>query len=226
MDDSSDIEETDGAEPQPATDDMPSPTDHGAEQLPAAGSASMSAVSSNLLPKQAKPYMGSAAEEQELINLQNLENTAGMSADTPPSGHVEINNAHQLLNALDPYFGTFVPKLIRAITKSGDDAMVLSQILYWHDYGKDGRPRARKLVAGKRYVYKTHAELGGELGIPAGRVKDSLKRLRQAGFIETKYKFAEGGRTSHIRPLIQNIAAATTKALSKLATNTDSKQVK
>ncbi len=106
-----------------------------------------------------------------------------------------------------------IPRLIRAITKSGDDALVLSQILYWFDHGKDGRPRARKFVEGERYVYKTHVELGGELGIPPGRIKDSLKRLRQAGFIETKYKLAKGGRTSHVRPLIPSIAAAMTKAL-------------
>lgn len=226
MDDSSDIEETDSAEPQAATDDVPSPTDQGAEQLPAPGSASLSAVSQDLLPRQAKPYMGAAAEEQALVNPQNLENVAGTPADTPPSGFVEIKNAHQLLKALDPYYGTFVPKAIRAITKSGDDAMVLSQILYWFDYGKDGRPRARKMIGVDRYMYKTHAALGSELGIPAGRVKASLKRLRKAGFIEIQYKLADGGRTSHIRPLIPNITAATTKALSKLATNPDSEQAK
>ena len=212
MDDSSDHNETDGAEPKAVPDNDTPGMDLGAEQLPAPGSASLPDILQGLLPRQAKPYMGSAAEESMSTSPLSLDDESGTPITSTPSGSVAIKNAHQLLDAAKPHFGTWVPRLIRAITKSGDDALVLSQILYWFDRGKDGRPRARKFVGGERYVYKTHAALGSELGIPAGRVKDSLKRLRQAGFIDTKYKLAEGGRTSHIRPLIPNIAKAMTKA--------------
>ncbi len=204
MDDFSDNNEMDGAKPQAVPDNDTSGMDPGAEQLPAPGSASTPVVPTNLLPQQAPRYQGLAIQEQERADSSSAQNTPA----TPPHRQFNIETAEQLLTSLKQETGLWVSPLIRGITQTGDDALVLSQILYWHAHGLDNRPRARKMIGGVRYLYKTHVQLGRETGVPARRVKKSLERLKKAGLIEVRYAFAEGVRTSHIRPMVPVIVEA------------------
>jgi hypothetical protein len=198
MDDSFDIEETDRPEPQAVPDNDTPGVDPGAEQSRAPESESPPVVPPNLLPQQAPRYLGMAIQEELRADPWIAENTPA----TQPHWQVTIETAQQLVTSLKQEPGLWVSPLIRGITKTGDDALVLSQILYWHAHGKDNRPRARKMIRGLRYLYKTHVQLGKETGVPARRVKRSLKRLQKAGFIEVTFAFAEGVRTSHIRPMV------------------------
>jgi biotin operon repressor len=91
-----------------------------------------------------------------------------------------------------------VPRLVRGITKNGDQAIVLSQILYWFDSDKSGRPRAQIWRRGRRWFFKSHAEFAQETGIKPRQVRACLQALQRKGFIEIGYFLANGQRTSHI----------------------------
>jgi hypothetical protein len=95
--------------------------------------------------------------------------------------------------------GTFVLAMVREIVSSGDEAMVLGQIMFWFDHGPNGQPRCGALKKGKRWLYKSHADFSVELGIPERRIRRCLDKLENAGFIERDYFRANGQRTTHIR---------------------------
>lgn len=84
--------------------------------------------------------------------------------------------------------GACVPvlRVIREITESGDDAIILSQLIYWFRRGSDGRRRVRVFHAGEYWVCKTAKEWEEDTGIPKRRVSRSLERLRRQGFIKTE----------------------------------------
>jgi hypothetical protein len=147
MDDSSDIEETDSAEPQAVPDNDTPGMDPAAEQPRAPESESPPVVPTNLLPQQAPRYLGMAIQEELRADPWIAENTPAI----PTHLQVTIETAQQLVTSLKQEPGLWVSPLIRGITKTGDDALVLSQILYWHAHGKDNRPRARKMIRGLRY---------------------------------------------------------------------------
>jgi hypothetical protein len=94
--------------------------------------------------------------------------------------------------------GIWVPRLVRQITENGDQAIVLSQALYWFDDDRRGRQRANIFRNGRYWFYKTHEELGEETGLTAARVKACLGALKRLGFIEIDHFLAEGMRTTHI----------------------------
>lgn len=108
--------------------------------------------------------------------------------------------------------GVWLPPLARRITDNGDQAICLSQVLYWFDKDKTGRRRARCFKNGRYWVYKTHAQLGKETGISPARVKVCLKALEDKGFIIRAYCLANGLRTTHISVEAEHVFQAMTKA--------------
>jgi hypothetical protein len=89
--------------------------------------------------------------------------------------------------------------MVREIVDTGDQAMVLGQIMYWFDHGPNGKPRAGTLKKGKRWLFKSHAEFSIELGIPERRIRTCISHLKNRGLIELAYFRANGQRTTHIR---------------------------
>lgn len=101
--------------------------------------------------------------------------------------------------------GVFLPRLIRMITKQSDQALVLSQILYWHDNGSDGKTRARVRIDGETWLAKQHSEMADETGVPERQIRECLKWLKKAGYIKVRFKFFSGVKTCHMRPELTRI---------------------
>lgn len=91
--------------------------------------------------------------------------------------------------------GTFVLREFRRVTGHGDDALMLSQIVYWFRRGKDGKKRAQIFQDGHYWVAKTAKEWERELGIPLRRIRRILVRLRTLGFIVTQESGFAGTKT-------------------------------
>jgi hypothetical protein len=111
--------------------------------------------------------------------------------------------------------GTFVFAMVREIVNSGDEAMVLAQIMFWFDHGPNGKPRAGTLKKGKRWLYKSHAEFSVELGIPERRIRTCISKLKKDGLIEVAYFRANGQRTTHIRLNVTAVYEAMLKLRNK-----------
>ena len=79
-------------------------------------------------------------------------------------------------------------------------AVVLNQLRFWSQRGKrdDG------------WVYKTHEELGDELGISKKQVMGAYTSLEEAGYIETKVMQVSGRPTKHFR-LLQKVTLESDK---------------
>ena len=100
-----------------------------------------------------------------------------------------ISGLSELVGLLtEPDFGggcVLVPAPLRRITKTGDQALCLAQIIYWfRPASSNGKPRARIFKGGKRWLAKTHEQLGEEVGLSGRQVKACLSALRTLGLIE------------------------------------------
>lgn len=101
--------------------------------------------------------------------------------------------------------GVYVPRLLRQITSNGDQAIILAQILYWFDKGKNGKTRATAMWDGERFVAKSHKEFAIEVGMTARHVKACLAALRKDRLIRTDYHLWDGHKTSFIQPVVGRI---------------------
>jgi hypothetical protein len=121
-------------------------------------------------------------------------------SDVQPAGNVtgESIGIRRFMQNLRCDGGVFVPWRLREITNSGDQAMVLAQVLYWFDLDREGQPRARVQRRGRRWFYKSHAEFSLEIGMSPRQIKTCLQALRERGFIEIDHFMANGQRTTHI----------------------------
>lgn len=147
----------------------------------------------NLLEKQPQPHL--PPDSQFFHSSSEEENAIYAEARLPAT-------IHEIMIALkEDSRGVWVARLVRKITKTGDQALVLSQIMYWFDHDRNNRPRARVMRAGKRWMYKTHAEMARETGMKPRQAGACLKWLCEQGMIEVQYWMADGKRTTHIRPI-------------------------
>lgn len=127
-------------------------------------------------------------------------------------------NLHRLMDNLKKMDGgVWMPKMVRQLTNTGDQAIVLAQILYWFDYGTETEgaeqlPRAGKWRDDKRWFYKTHREFAEEVGMKPRQVRAALQWLKEQGFIEVEYHLAQGGRTTFIHLDFDATFAAMRKA--------------
>lgn len=81
------------------------------------------------------------------------------------------------------------------------DAMLFSQIMYWHEPSKEtGETRLKKLDDdGYLWLYKNHSDWYKECRIKTQTVRKCLERLKKSGLIKYKLSGAEGNATPHIR---------------------------
>ena len=101
------------------------------------------------------------------------------------------------------------PKL-RGICGSGDEALILNQLVcYWFARDKRNRIRARITKSRSRWVAKSHKEWSDELGMTPKQVRRSIAALAKDGFVECRTWRFYGKNTTHLRPLVSNIAMAT-----------------
>lgn len=114
-----------------------------------------------------------------------------------------LNDVDQVLKVIDqPEIGAStvaVRILLRPIVNSGDQAIVLSQLLYWYAPGQDRRRRLRVYKHGKMWIAKSYKELGQETGLDERQVRQAVDALVNKKFVERgRYKF--GGKTMcHLR---------------------------
>jgi hypothetical protein len=106
--------------------------------------------------------------------------------------------------------GVFVSHQIRRIVATGDQAIVLSQVLYWLDHGRNDEPRARIRRRNKLWFYKSHADFAYETGLKPRQVRACLAALQRRKYIELAYFRAEGQRTTHIHLNLGNVYEAIT----------------
>lgn len=112
----------------------------------------------------------------------------------------------KLLAFLREEKGVFVPRLLRRITRTGDQAIILAQILYWFDTSKKTRrPRAKAWRDDELFLAKSHKEFAIEVGMTARRVKDCLTSLRKQGLIRIEYHRHYGTKKSFIQPVVGRI---------------------
>lgn len=101
--------------------------------------------------------------------------------------------------------GVMVHNEIRRIVKNGDQAIILSQIIYWMSPGASGSIRAKARFNEKRFVALTHEALGSQVGMSARRVKTCLGELKKVGLVEIEHHRWNGVRCSYIRPVAETI---------------------
>lgn len=103
-----------------------------------------------------------------------------------------------------------VSSKLRRICSSGDEALILNQLIcYWFARDQDNRIRARVPKAGHRWAGKSHKEWADELGMTAKQARRCIEALAKKGFVEVKTWRFDGHNTTHVRPLISEIARAT-----------------
>ncbi len=106
----------------------------------------------------------------------------------------------QLVDGKNGSGGTFVPKEFVRITGHSDDAILLSQVVYWFRKGRNGSQRARLgKVGDHRWVAKTAKGWEAELGIPVRKIRRSINRLRARGYIITKGGGFDGKKALYYR---------------------------
>lgn len=90
-------------------------------------------------------------------------------------------------------------------------AMLLSQVLWWAQPGKNGKPRMQFKRDGHRWLVRADAdpEWWDECRLSKKQVIQAKTRLRQAGFIETIRVHSEGKWVSGVRPLLDTVSEAT-----------------
>lgn len=80
-----------------------------------------------------------------------------------------------------------IPRAFVEYTGTLDAALLLSQILYWSDKGRNG------------WFYKTYAEWTDELVLSKYQVNKAVNILKNKGILETKIKRANGSPTLHYK---------------------------
>src|SRR5207249_4428199 len=134
--------------------------------------------SPSLLPQQGTPY-GTQPLDVPCVE-DDCDTRVEEASGQPPT-------VADLMRWLREQPGTWVSCYVRMITKSGDQALVLAQILYWFDNGKKGTPRSTLRRNGKVWMAKTHQQLGEEVGLKSRQVKTCLSTLKTAGLIEVEH---------------------------------------
>lgn len=88
---------------------------------------------------------------------------------------------------------------IRMLGGNGNDAILLSQILYWNMPSKEGQTKLRVRRDGEVWLAKAHKDWEGETGINEHTARKSIERLKKRGLIETRVMKFAGNPTVHIK---------------------------
>jgi DNA-binding transcriptional ArsR family regulator len=107
----------------------------------------------------------------------------------PDFGMAEFNVSHH---------GVTVYAAMVRMTQSANAALVLAQVVYWFEDGKNGYTRLRVYKNGKWWLAKSHDEFAGETGLTSRQVRAALDKLRNLGLVSTEVRVFKGVRTLHI----------------------------
>ena len=88
---------------------------------------------------------------------------------------------------------------IRMLGGNGNDAILLSQILYWNMPSKEGQTKLRVRRDGELWLAKAHKDWEAETGINEHTARRSIERLKKEKLIATKVMRFGGNPTVHIR---------------------------
>lgn len=87
-------------------------------------------------------------------------------------------------------------------------ALLLSQLLWWHQPAKDGAPRARYERDGQLWLLRSDDEWHGECRLTVRQVRRIRTMLTKAGLVEGRRFKRNGAPVSAWRPLLDAIQAA------------------
>lgn len=76
--------------------------------------------------------------------------------------------------------------------------LILSQIMYWFGYGKDGKNKTTIIREGRRWLAKSYPEWFDECRVTEHPARDALKRLADLGLIEKHVWRFNGAPTTHV----------------------------
>lgn len=105
--------------------------------------------------------------------------------------------------------GTFLHDLIYiACGKRMGAAMLMAQLLWWFSLGKNGKPRARLVRDGHRWLFKSLKQWGREIGGDRSNISSCIDHLvEQKFFIKRVWRY-KGRRVIHLSPNCAVIEAA------------------
>ena len=97
--------------------------------------------------------------------------------------------------------GTYVAEWVKRICENGNEMVVLGQLVFWFQPGKNGKIKANKLLTPSVYywVAKSYRELGLETGLEEWQVRHAIKRLALAGFVVKENHLFQNLVTNHFR---------------------------
>lgn len=88
---------------------------------------------------------------------------------------------------------------IRMLGGNANDAILLSQILFWNMPSREGQTKLRVKRDGELWLAKGYKDWEAELGINEHTARKSIGRLKTIGLIETRVMKFGGNPTVHIR---------------------------
>ena len=91
------------------------------------------------------------------------------------------------------------------------DAVMLSQIMYWHEPGKGGKPKLTIRREGHLWLAKRYEDWWEECRVPKRTARDSINRLVAIGLLIRNSWFFEGRSAVHLRinpPRFKELVAA------------------
>ncbi len=80
-----------------------------------------------------------------------------------------------------------------------NDAVLFSQIMYWHGRDKNGQSRLRVVRGGHLWLAKRYEDWWAECRINASTARDAIKRLCKIGLIEKRRFHFDGKPMVHLR---------------------------
>ncbi len=109
--------------------------------------------------------------------------------------------------------GLFLPRLIRRIVTTGDDAWVLANILLDFTKGAKGRAGCNARHGRLLYSADTRKDLARRLGMTESRVRYSLQRLKARKLIEREQHKYQAVNRTFLRPMPDEIRRRVQKAI-------------
>jgi hypothetical protein len=82
---------------------------------------------------------------------------------------------------------------------NASDALIFSQIFYWHSLNKHNKVRLSTEKDNHLWVAKNHTDWETETGLKTRTVRDCLNRMKKSGLIHYMVSGFDGKRTPHIR---------------------------
>ena len=95
--------------------------------------------------------------------------------------------------------GVFIPRVILQFAANYSDALLLSQIVYWHSDDEQGNSRLKVEHGGRLWLAKADSDWEAELGLPGPTARDALKRLKDRGLIAFENHGFGGEKCRYIR---------------------------